>query len=186
MPLIPYADLEALRKDHGAFLDALGASKDYNIMRMWAHAPMAMSTGVAFGQSVTKHGKLAPALRELAILATVRIEASLYEWAQHVPLARQAGCTQAQIARLEAGEFDGPAFDARETALLAFVKDVVLNVRASPASLEAARRCFDPAEIVEIIMITGVYTTLGRMTETLGVEIDDFLGAAEPAFGRLK
>ena len=45
--------------------------------------------------------ELDPKLRELCLLHAVKLVGGEYEWVQHVPIARDLGCTEAQIAALE-------------------------------------------------------------------------------------
>ena len=69
-------------------------------------------------------------------------------------------------------DFAAACFDAREQVLLAFAEDVIRNVAASEANVEAAKQHFSPQEIVEIILTCGFYMTMARLTETTRVEID--------------
>ncbi len=112
------------------------------------------------------------------ILTVARVEGGTYEWVQHVPIALNAGCKQAQIDALEAGRFDDAVFDAKEKSCLALAVDVIRNVKASEANVEAAKAHFPPQEIVEIILTCGFYMTMARLTETTRVDIDAPGGAA--------
>jgi alkylhydroperoxidase family enzyme len=182
MPLIAFADPSRLNEDAKEAFERL--PRKLNIFRMWANAETCFRSGLRFGNHVLTKQKLAANLRELAIMTVARLESGHYEWVQHVPISEQAGCTKAQIAAIEALRFDDAAFDAREKSLLALVREVVREVRASEAAVKSAQNHFSPQEMVEIVLTTGWYMTMARMTETARVEIDAPPGVAIPAWGR--
>jgi alkylhydroperoxidase family enzyme len=183
MPLIPYADPARLPDDARAAFESL--PRKLNIFRMWANAATLFAPGLGFGGAILSKQKLAKDLRELIILAVARLEGGIYEWVQHVPIGQRAGCTHAQIVALEALRFDDAAFDARAKAMLKLVCEVVRDVRAHEASVEAAKAHFSGQEIVEIILTAGFYMTMARMTESLRVEVDAPEGVAVPEWGRV-
>ena len=138
----------------------------------------ASGRALRFGGAILGRQKLGADLRELVILLVAKIEGGTYEWVQHVPIALACGCRQEQIDALEKADLAAACFDAREKVLLAFAEDVIRNVAASEANVEAAKEHFSPQEIVEIILTCGFYMTMARLTETTRVEIDAPGGAA--------
>ena len=184
MPLIPYAEPSRLHEDAKEAFDRL--PRKLNIFRMWANAETCFRSGLRFGNAVLTKQKLAANLRELVIMTVARLEGGLYEWVQHVPISEQAGCTKPQIAALEALKFDDQAFDARTKAMLQLVREVVRDVKASEETVKAAQAHFSPQEIVEIVLTTGWYMTMARMTETTRVEIDAPPGVAVPSFSKVR
>jgi hypothetical protein len=148
MPLIPYADTGKLPDDAREAFDRL--PRKLNIFRMWANAPDCFRQGLRFGGAILGRQKL-PA---------------------DVPIALAAGCREEQIDALEKAQFDADCFDTREKVLLCFSEDVIRNVAASEANVEAAKKHFSPQEIVEIVLTCGFYMTVARLTETTRVEID--------------
>src|SRR5271163_962051 len=122
-----------------------------NIFKVWANAATIFPSAIRYGNSILSKLKLSPLRRELLILAVGRLEGGHYEWVQHVPIARNCGCSEQQIAAIESVRFDDPAFDAAEKALLKFVREIVQNVKASDSALADAAKHFDPQELVEIV-----------------------------------
>jgi alkylhydroperoxidase family enzyme len=171
MPLIPYADIDALPEKAREAYDRL--PRKLNIFRMWANAPETFRAGLRLGGVILSKQKLAPDLRELIILLATKLTAGgEYEWVQHVPIATAAGCTPEQIAAIERGDVRATCFDARQTALLVFAKDVIENAKGAEENVRAAAEHFSPQELVETILTAGFYMTLARMTETMRVDID--------------
>lgn len=176
MARIAYPDLDKASPEVRDMLGRLPAPA--NIFNMMAHAETCLKPVMKLGGTMLGKLQLDPKLRELCLLHAVRLEGGGYEWEQHVPIALDLGCTEAQIAALKSGEDAAACFDARERAALRFTREVVVDVGASPAALAEVRKHLSERETVELILMSGFYITLARLTETLGVENDPPLGSA--------
>jgi alkylhydroperoxidase family enzyme len=173
---IPYPDLSQVSPEVNVMLSRLPAKA--NVFAMMAHADSCVKPVMKLGGTLLGKLKLDPKLRELCLLHAVKLEGGDYEWLQHVPIARDLGCTDEQIAALDDGDDAAPCFDAREQAALQFTREVVLDVKASDETLAEIRKHLSEREIVELILMAGFYIMLARLTETLGVENDPPLGSA--------
>jgi alkylhydroperoxidase family enzyme len=173
---IPYPDLDKADPEVREMLRRLPAPA--NIFLMLAHAPTCVKPVMKLGGTLLGKLQLDPRLRELCLLHAVRLVGGAYEWAQHVPIARDLGCGEVQIAALERDDDGAACFDARERAALRFTRELVIANRASEAALGAIVTHLSAREIVELIVMAGFYVTLARLTETLGVEQDPPLGSA--------
>ena len=91
-------------------------------------------------------------------------------------LALGVGVTQKQIDRIEQGKYEDAAFNAAETALLAFGREVIENVRVAEPVFAAMRTHFSEQEIVESILAIGFYMTMARLTEVTEVDLDPAAG----------
>ena len=54
----------------------------------------------------------------------------------------------------------------------------MIDVRASEAALADARKHLTDREVVELILMSGFYIMLARLTELLGVETEAPMGSA--------
>jgi len=176
MPRIPYPDLDKAGPEVREMLGRLPAPA--NIFNMMAHAETCVKPMMKLGGTLLGKLELDPKLRELCLLHAVKLVGGEYEWVQHVPIARDLGCGDAQIAALGKGDDGAACFDAREKSALRFTREVVVDVRASDATLADVRKHLSNREIVELILMAGFYTTLARLTETLGVETEAPMGSA--------
>lgn len=176
MARIAYPDLDKASPEVRDMLGRLPAPA--NIFNMMAHAETCLKPVMKLGGTMLGKLELDPKLRELCLLHAVRLEGGGYEWEQHVPIALDLGCTEAQIAALKGGDDAAACFDARERAALRFTREVVVDVGASPTTLAEVRKHLSERETVELILMSGFYITLARLTETLGVENDPPLGSA--------
>jgi len=176
VPRIPYPDLDKATPEVREMLGRLPAPA--NIFNMMAHAQTCLKPVMKLGGTLLGKLELDPRLRELCLLRAVRLEGGDYEWVQHVPIARDLGATEAQIAALENDDDEAACFDAREKAALRFTREVVVDVRASEATVVEARKHLSDRELVELILMAGFYIMLARLTETLGIETEAPMGSA--------
>jgi alkylhydroperoxidase family enzyme len=172
---IPYPDLDKADPEVREMLERLPAAA--NIFRMLAHAPTCVKPVMKLGGTLLGKLQLDPRLRELCLLHAVSLVGGDYEWVQHVPIARDLGCPDAQIAAVARHDEAAECFDPRERAALAFTRELVIAHRASEAALGEVGMHLSSREIVELIILAGFYVTLARLTETLGVEKDPPLGS---------
>ena len=170
MPRIPYPDLASL----SAQVRAAIGERPANVSLMMAAASEPVYRGLGqLGSALIGGSSLPPNLRELAILRVGYMSGSAYEVFQHEALARHIGMSDAQIDAIRAGDGVSPALDQAERDVLAFVEDIVANVRASDATLAAVRQHLGPGQVVDLIVVTGYYMTICRLLETSGVEIEE-------------
>lgn len=174
MPRIPFPDIDTAAPEVRETLARL--PRDVGVFRMLAHAETLLKPVMRLGGAILGKTKLDPLLRELALLHAVQLDRGEYEWVQHVPVARDLGATDAQLAALERGDLDADCFDERTRDVLRFTGEVVVDVRASDAALAAVRRHLSEREVVELIMMAGFYIMLARLTESTGVETEAPVG----------
>jgi alkylhydroperoxidase family enzyme len=109
--------------------------------------------------------------RELVILRVGALSDSAYERMQHLPPARKAGWSDAEIAAIEAGQAD--RLEPADAALLRFVDECVHDVRASDRTFAELRKFFSEQEVAEATLLVGYYMMTARFLETLKVDLDE-------------
>jgi alkylhydroperoxidase family enzyme len=174
MARLPLIDPDKTSGDIRASFDRMPVK--LNIFRMMAHAQANMIPAMRFANSILHKQKLSHVNRELLILQVAKIEGGEYEWRQHVPIALGVGVTQAQIDALESSKDDAASFNAAERALLAFSREVVVNVRVPEAVFAGVRNHFSDQEIVESIFTIGCYMMMARLTEATETDLDAAAG----------
>jgi AhpD family alkylhydroperoxidase len=142
-----------------------------NLHRALAHSPNLLRNFMRLGNSLLFHGVLPPRLRELAILHVAELTGAQYEWAHHVPIARQVGVSEEQIAGLT-GWATSAHFDARERAVLAYADSVTSNVGVSDEVFRQARAHLSEAEVVELTLVAGYWGMVARLLVTLEVDVE--------------
>ncbi|TVY13917.1 hypothetical protein LARI1_G007639, partial [Lachnellula arida] len=96
-----------------------------------------------------------------------------YQWKQHVPLAKAAGVSEAQIAALSAAEISGPAWSEEDKALLRFLNAVIDGPEVSEPVFEKAREFFSDRVLVEVVTIQWFYYSLARIATVFRVDIEN-------------
>ena len=173
MARIPYPEPADLGDKQREALENL---PPLNVFRMLSHAQTAFRPYLRFGGALLARLDLDPVLRELAILRTARLIEAEYEWVQHVSIGRAAGIGDAQLLALDAGEIDHQAFSPAERAVLRFTTELVRTPRPSDEVFEALREHLPDREVVELILVIGAYTMLGRMMTALDLDLDEAVG----------
>jgi alkylhydroperoxidase family enzyme len=174
MALLPYVD-ESKASDKTR--EILGNTpRKLNVARMIANSSDAVFQNFSrLGNSLMTRGKLDKKLREIAILRNARVCGSLYEYTQHVPIAKSTGLSDEQIAAIDNWE-SAKCFNDLERLVLRFTDEVARYVKGTRATLEALQKSLGPGEIVELIMAIGFWGMVARILETTEVELEDFAG----------
>lgn len=168
MARIPYPDPSTLAPEAS---DLLGKLAPLNIFRMMSHAPHLMRPFVDLGGAFLFGGTLDPVTRECAILRVGYLSNASYETAQHEKIGRDLGMDDALIEAVKAGPgADGLSDEQRLT--LAYVDDILANVKASPKTFDPVLAHFGPGGAQELTLVTGYYMMVCRFLETFEVDIE--------------
>jgi alkylhydroperoxidase family enzyme len=173
MARIPYPEPSDLGEPAREALEAL---PPLNVFRMLSHAQSAFRPYLRFGGALLANLELGAIERELAILRTARLIDAEYEWVQHVSIGRAVGITDEQLVALDAGDLDHEAFSPRERAVLRFTTEVVRVPRPGDDVFDALQEHLPDRQIVELILVVGAYTMLGRMMTALDLDLDEAVG----------
>ncbi|MFF4551089.1 carboxymuconolactone decarboxylase family protein [Streptomyces sp. NPDC001435] len=142
-----------------------------NIFTTLVRHPDLYERFLPFGGYLLRGGRLAGRTRELLILRTAYNTRAAYEWGRHVPLARAAGVTEAEIARVplgsEAGGWAGP-----DRLLLRAADELHRNARLSADTWEALAADHDEAELIEVTMLVGQYHMVAFFLNSAGTRLD--------------
>ena len=176
MALLPYADESKVPEKTREILNR-GRVK-MNVARMIANSDAAFYPFSMLGNSLLTRSKLDARLRELAILRTAKVSKSVYEWTQHVPIARSTGVTEEQVNAMENWE-GAKCFSDLDRLVLKFTDEVARNVKGSRETLEALKKHMGPTEIVELVMSVGFWGMVARVLETTEVDLEDFAGKVD-------
>jgi 4-carboxymuconolactone decarboxylase len=98
-------------------------------------------------------------IRELAVLAVAAHWTSEFELYAHVPLARHAGLTEAEIEGLVAGA-EVPLTDPAERVVVQVVRALLHASDLTDEQYSAARDAIGEQGLVELTTLVGYYATL--------------------------
>jgi alkylhydroperoxidase family enzyme len=141
-----------------------------NLYKALGNHPKLVAAWTEFSKTLRYDTRTPRALRELVILRGAQLMRSEYEWAQHLPMARKAGVSEAQIRELPSWRTSSQ-FDAREKAALA-LGEAVTQGRVSDEVHAEAMRHFDHHDYVEVALVAAFYAMVGRMLDAMGVQLE--------------
>lgn len=170
MARIPYPEPDAITDKARELLVKFGP-RPLNLVRMLSHSDSVFGPFVRLGNAFLSKGKLDPVLREIAILRVGYLSRASYELHQHERLARRLGMTDALIAAIEVGPL-GEGLSPLQRDVLAFVDDVVANVRASDRTFEPLRGVLSLQQLQELTLLVGNYMMVCRYLETFDIDIE--------------
>ena len=174
MALLPYVD-ESKASDKTR--EILGNTpRKMNVARMIANSSDAVFQNFSrLGHALLTRAKLDGKLREIAILRTAKLTGSVYEWTQHVPIAKACGVSDEQMGAME--NWDGAkCFDEVECLVLTLTDEVTRNIKGRKQTLEALKKHLGTTELVELILSIGFWGMVARLLETTEVDLEDFAG----------
>jgi alkylhydroperoxidase family enzyme len=172
-PRIAPVDMASLSEDQRVALAPFGGRKPLNIFLTFARAPKALTAFLAWGNYVLSRRNALPTReREIVILRTGFLCRSGYEWTQHVPIARRAGLTDGEIARIKIGA-GAPGWSEADAALLRAADDLHRQqFITEPVWAELARH-FEERQRMDVVFTAGQYTQVSMMLNSFGVQLDE-------------
>jgi len=126
-----------------------------------------------FGSSLLR-GDLPARDREILILRTVYLAGGAFEWAYHEPIARRLGMTDADMQAIVRGP-DDPALDDYEAALLRTADEFTGQARLSPSTWAALSARLSDRQLIEVLLVAGLYRENAFITNTLGIDPPEHL-----------
>ena len=172
MALLPYVETKAPEKTR----EILNRGKvKMNVARMIANSNAAFYPFSMLGNSLLTRSKLDAKLREIAILRTAKVSKSVYEWTQHVPIAKHVGVTDAQIAAMDNPEGASLLQRPRKAGHQVHRRGRTQR-EGQPGYGRAAKKHMGATEIVELTMSIGFWGMVARVLETTEVDLEDFAG----------
>lgn len=173
MALLPYVD-ESKASDKT--LQILGNTpRKLNVARMIANSDVVFQNFSRLGHALLTRAALDGKLREIAILRTAKLTGSVYEWTQHVPIAKAAGVTDDQIAAMDSWK-DAGCFNDVERLVLQFTDEVTNNVKGSRETLAALQKHLATPDLVELTLSIGFWGMVARLLETVEVDVEEYAG----------
>jgi 4-carboxymuconolactone decarboxylase len=143
-------------------VSSIGISGPFNLMLrspVMGQRMFAMLDYLRFNTSVPRK------LNEFAILIQARLWTSQVEWAAHYPIALKAGLPQAVADDLKLGKRPA-SMQPDEAAVYDLCVDLAKDHVVSDATFKKARELFSDQQIVDLIMVSGVYITLAMLSNT--------------------
>jgi alkylhydroperoxidase family enzyme len=145
-----------------------------NIMRFGLRHPKVADVLASMIDVAVLNGALDARLREIAILRVGWRIGSVYEWSNHVGVARAAGLSDAEIVAIRTA--DASLLSDADLLAIRVVDEVLDTTSVSESTLAAARgQLGDGDELLELVAIPGFYRAIGTILMSFSVPLEDHL-----------
>lgn len=150
------------------------------LFRTIAHNPRALQRMIAGG--LLDRGSITLRARELAILRTCARCGAAYEWGVHVAMfAAKATLDEEQLRSTVRGNADDACWKDEDRTVLRLADQLHDTSRVDDALWREAAARFTPAQLVELVMLAGLYHAVSFAANAFGVEQEAFAPGFPPA-----
>src|SRR5262245_29513218 len=138
------------------------------LFRTLAHNPRILDKIRA--SNLLDRGSLSRREREIVILRATARAGGEYEWGVHVAFfAAKVGLTHSEVAATAKGGAEDAAWSPRERLLLRLVDQLHESARLDDALWDELAAEFEPAQLVELVVLAGFYRTISCVVNAFGV-----------------
>lgn len=126
----------------------------------------------SFGSYIQRESSLPPKSRELLIMRTGYLHKAEYEWAHHVPISKEAGLTDAEIARIAVGP-SAKEWNEEQRALLQAADELRREAFISDATWKTLSKYYNTQQMIEIVYTVGGYAMTAVAINSLGIQVEE-------------
>jgi 4-carboxymuconolactone decarboxylase len=147
------------------------SGKPINIFGTLGHHPKLLKRFNVLGGFFLNGGLLPAREREIVILRVGYQCQAVYEFGQHTVIGLRVGLTQEEITSLAsptAGEWT-----PKDAALIALADDLCTDNCVSDATWASLQTDWNEAELLELVMVAGMYRMVSGFLNTMGVQLDE-------------
>jgi alkylhydroperoxidase family enzyme len=148
-----------------------GAMSKLNVIRALLQNPTVTAAQSHLAGALMASKTLNPRLRELVILRTGWRTKSEYEFCQHVGIARQLQMSDEEILGVR-DPGNCKAFSEVDRAVIAMADELSDHAVVSPKTWSVLERFFSPAELVELILVSGFWRMMAGFLKTAQIPLD--------------
>jgi 4-carboxymuconolactone decarboxylase len=129
----------------------------------------------SFGSFIQRESSLPPKARELLIMRTGYLIKAEYEWAHHEPIAKEAGLTDTEIARIAKGP-DAAGWSEEHKALLQAADQLRREAFISDTTWKTLLKYYNTKQMLEIVYTVGGYAMTGVAINSFGIQVEEGYG----------
>jgi 4-carboxymuconolactone decarboxylase len=150
----------------------LGPSgKPINIFGTLGHHPKLLKRFNVLGGFFLNSGLLPAREREIVILRVGYRCRAVYEFGQHTIIGLRVGLTNDEIAALASST--AGTWSPKDQALIALADDLCADNCVSDVTWSALGADWNEAELLELVMVAGMYRMVSGFLNTMGVQLDE-------------
>jgi 4-carboxymuconolactone decarboxylase len=157
------ADIAKIKGGRGALI---------NIYKLLLHSPAVCMNWFEHIGAIRWKTKLAPRLREIAIVRVAQSAKYAYALQQHIPgIAVPDGVSLEECEALKDWRASGKFSDS-ERAALAYVDSMIAGPEVSDPVFNELRKHYSEREVVELTVLVGTYLMHNRVFTALRVDLE--------------
>jgi 4-carboxymuconolactone decarboxylase len=150
-----------------------GAGFPHNVLGQLLHSPQLLGPFLEWWVSAKSTMALGVREQELVILRMGCLYGSDYVWKHHLPVGREFGIDDTELAAIRSGGYDG--FSDREQALLTLTDEMVDQRTVAAATWDRYGRLLAPREVVDLIALISQYVLFALTNNVLQVPLEPAL-----------
>jgi len=150
-----------------------------NIHSLMANHPRLLAAWWDLRNYSVNGGDLEQRHCEIAILRVAVHLDSWYEWASHVERGLACGLALEEIERIKTGPA-AAGWDVQEAAVLTAIDNLVENQSIAAGTLQELGEHFTQQQVLDIVLLYGMYNTIACMINTWGLELDQHVAERLP------
>lgn len=160
--------------------DRTGGARGTHGVGVILQHPALAKAFLTFNNHVAIASSLSKRIRELLILRISWLRRSEYEFVQHVVVGRNAGLSEAELERVQAGP-DALGWDPIDAELLRAVDELYADARIQERTWVRLSKHFSTAQLMDLVFVIGCYDTLAMVFKTFGVQLEPGVEPLSPA-----
>ena len=174
MARIPYIEKDSAPQEIADIFTKLETrvARVGNLWKIMAHSPSTVIHLLRMGNTLLTKTRLAPRLREMAILRLAVLLDCEYERRGHAMFGKEVGMTEEQVQTIEDWE-NSNTFNETERAVPRFTDELVKTSRATDETFSALTKHLNPGMMVELAITIGYYGMLARLLLPFEVDLTD-------------
>ncbi|MGH8529633.1 MAG: carboxymuconolactone decarboxylase family protein [Nevskiales bacterium] len=155
-----------------AFDVVMRGAAPLKLFRTIARNPRVLQRMMAGG--LLDKGSITLRQRELMILRTTARCGAEYEWGVHVAaFGAKAGWTPAEVGASARGTADDPAWKQDERLIIRLADELHETQVASDTLWGELQASFQPEQIIELIMLAGLYHAVSYLINALQIQLEN-------------
>ena len=167
-PHIPLPTDENLPRE---IKEKLAAMPALNVFRMVANAPASFNGFLDFATSILFESEFDARKREIAVLRVAHVTHSIYEWTQHVEVAKMTGVTDEEIEKV-ASEGAVTTLGDEGNLLCRVADEISRDVRLSDEALSQILDRYGNRGATELILCVSYFNMVSRFLESTRVQLE--------------
>jgi len=144
----------------------------FNVFTTMAHHHDLARDWLVFAAHILRQNTLPPRDREILILRIGWLCQAEYEWGHHVVIGKQAGLTDEDIRRIQAGP-DAAGISQHDRLLLTAVDQLHRDACLGDATWAELSKSFNTQQLMDLVFTVGEYNMVSMALNSFGVQLEE-------------